>query len=385
MFSQLCMCLTTITLNTMFGNTDGMNYIAKPDSSHTDDKNSANNEISVDIHLASTPLRTPHASDNKYSRGVLGVITGSNDYPGAAVLSTSAAIHANIGMVRYSGPLRAQNLVLQASPEVVAYEQLNGKIDAITVGCGIPDESHCNDETALSQRKYIASILAKYSNENENDNKNDNAETQLNNNLPPICVDAGALDLLPKQVCEKVVLTPHAGELSSLFTRYDLEVSAQQIASNPTHYAQKAADLTGATVLVKGATTAVASPSKLHSPIYIAQYAPSWLATAGSGDVLAGILGALLAQHEKDNENNANNNEKNNANNKNYALIAASAAVIHGVCAVFASRSSGGNNYTQLVQDIVKSKRALTLEHPIVANDIINALPHVLGILINIK
>lgn len=379
MFIQLCMCLTTITLNTMFGNTDGMNYIAKPDSSHTDDKNSANNEISVDIHLASTSLRTPHASDNKYSRGVLGVITGSNDYPGAAVLSTSAAIHANIGMVRYSGPLRAQNLVLQASPEVVAYEQLNGKIDAITVGCGIPDESHCNDETALSQRKYIASILAQYSNGTYN--RTNNAETQLNNNLPPICVDAGALDLLPKQVCEKVVLTPHAGELSSLFTRYDLEVSAQQIASNPTHYAQKAADLTGATVLLKGATTAVASPSKLHSPIYIAQYAPSWLATAGSGDVLAGILGALLAQHEKDNENDNNDN----SNNKNYALIAASAAVIHGVCAVFASRSSGGNNYTQLVQDIVKSKRALTLEHPIVASDIINALPHVLGILINIK
>ncbi|MFU0528695.1 ADP-dependent NAD(P)H-hydrate dehydratase [Gardnerella vaginalis] len=380
------MCLTAITLNNMLGNTDGMNYIAKPDSSHTDDKNSANNEISVDIHLASTPLRTPHASDNKYSRGVLGVITGSNDYPGAAVLSTSTAIHANIGMVRYSGPLRAQNLVLQASPEVVASEQLNGKIDAITVGCGIPDESHCNDETALSQRKYIASILAKYSNENDNknENDNDNAETQLNNNLPPICVDAGALDLLPKQVCEKVVLTPHAGELSSLFTRYDLEVSAQQIVKNPTQYAQKAADLTGATVLVKGATTAVASPSKLHSPIYIAQYAPSWLATAGSGDVLAGILGALLAQHEKDNENN-DKNYNNNANNKNYALIAASAAVIHGICAVFASRSSGGNNYTQLVQDIVKSKRALTLEHPIIASDIINALPHVLGILINIK
>lgn len=378
------MCLTAITLNNMFGNTDGMNYVAKPDSSHTDDKNSANNEISVDIHLASIALRTPHASDNKYSRGVLGIITGSNDYPGAAVLSTSAAIHANIGMVRYAGPLRAQNLVLQASPEVVASEQLNGKIDAITVGCGIPDESHCNDETALSQRKYIASILAKYSNENDNKNKNenDNAETQLNNNLPPICVDAGALDLLPKQVCEKVVLTPHAGELSSLFTRYDLEVSAQQIVKNPTHYAQKAANLTGATVLVKGATTAVASPSSMHSPVYIAQYAPSWLATAGSGDVLAGILGALLAQHEKDNENDNNND---NANNKNYALIAASAAVIHGVCAVFASRSSGGNNYTQLVQDIVKSKRALTLEHPIVASDIINALPHVLGILINIK
>lgn len=332
-------------------------------------------------------LKKPKPFYNKYSRGVLGLVTGSNEYPGAAILSASAASHANIGMVRYAGPLRAQNLVLQTSPEVVASEQLTGKIDAITVGSGIPDADHCNTEVSANQRKYIASILAQYAKENNNSKEQSISQKD---NLPPICVDAGALDLLPKQVCTKVVLTPHAGELSSLFTRYDLNISAQQISSNPTHYAQKAADLTGATVLVKGATTAVASPSELHSPIYIAKCAPSWLATAGSGDVLAGILGALLAQRERkeNNKNCAENyaeNYENYAENENYAFIAASAAVIHGISASLASKINSENNYTQLAQDIVESNDDSTSDHPIVASDIINALPYIIGLLMNLN
>lgn len=332
-------------------------------------------------------LKKPKPFYNKYSRGVLGLVTGSNEYPGAAILSASAASHANIGMVRYAGPLRAQNLVLQTSPEVVASEQLTGKIDAITVGSGIPDADHCNTEASANQRKYIASILAQYAKENNNSKEQSISQKD---NLPPICVDAGALDLLPKQVCTKVVLTPHTGELSSLFTRYDLNISAQQISSNPTHYAQKAADLTGATVLVKGATTAVASPSELHSPIYIAKCAPSWLATAGSGDVLAGILGALLAQRERkeNNKNCAENYAENYANyaeNENYAFIAASAAVIHGISASLASKINSENNYTQLAQDIVESNDDSTSDHPIVASDIINALPYIIGLLMNLN
>lgn len=346
--------------------------------------------LNVEAKDASKCLKKPEPFYNKYSRGVLGLVTGSNEYPGAAILSASAAAHANIGMVRYAGPLRAQNLVLQTSPEVVASEQLNGKIDAITVGSGIPDADHCNTEASANQRKYIASILAQYAKENNNSKEK---STSQKDNLPPICVDAGALDLLPKQVCTKVVLTPHAGELCSLFKRYDLEISAQEILKNPVEYAQKAADLTGATVLVKGATTAVASPSELHSPIYIAKCAPSWLATAGSGDVLAGILGALLAQRESNNnpENNKNsanyaeNGTENYSENENYAFIAASAAVIHGISASLASRINSENNYTQLAQDIVESKNVSTLSHPIVASDIINALPYILGILINMK
>lgn len=343
--------------------------------------------LNIEAKDVSKCLKRPKPFYNKYSRGVLGLVTGSNEYPGAAILSTSAASHANIGMVRYAGPLRAQNLVLQTSPEVVASEQLTGKIDAITVGSGIPDADHCNTEASANQRKYIASILAQYAKENNNSKKQSISQKD---NLPPICVDAGALDLLPKQVCTKVVLTPHAGELSSLFTRYDLNISAQQISSNPTHYAQKAADLTGATVLVKGATTVVASPSELHSPIYIAKCAPSWLATAGSGDVLAGILGALLAQRERkeNNKNCAENCAENYANyaeNENYAFIAASAAVIHGISASLASKINSENNYTQLAQDIVESNDDSTSDHPIVASDIINALPYIIGLLMNLN
>ena len=343
--------------------------------------------LNIEAKDVSKCLKKPKPFYNKYSRGVLGLVTGSNEYPGAATLSTSAAAHANIGMVRYAGPLRAQNLVLQTSPEVVASEQLTGKIDAITVGSGIPDADHCNTEASANQRKYIASILAQYAKENNNSKEQSISQKD---NLPPICVDAGALDLLPKQVCTKVVLTPHAGELSSLFTRYDLNVSAQQISSNPTHYAQKAADLTEATVLIKGATTAIASPSELHSPIYIAKCAPSWLATAGSGDVLAGILGALLAQRERkeNNENCAENYAENYANyaeNENYAFIAASAAVIHGISASLASKINSENNYTQLAQDIVESNDDSTSDHPIVASDIINALPYIIGLLMNLN
>lgn len=160
------------------------------------------NTANIDVKDASKCLKKPNESSNKYSRGVLGLVTGSNAYPGAAVLSAKSASRSNIGMVRYAGPLRAQNLVLQAVPEAVVSDCLQGKVNAITVGSGIPDYEHCNDDSTKSQRDYILDLLKPYSAHS--------AENQENTNLPPVCVDAGALDLLPKKVCEKVVLTPHA-------------------------------------------------------------------------------------------------------------------------------------------------------------------------------
>ena len=320
------------------------------------------NTVNIDAKDASKCLKKPNESSNKYSRGVLGLITGSNAYPGAAVLNAKSASRSNIGMVRYAGPLRAQNLVLQAVPEAVVSDCLQGKVNAITVGSGIPDYEHCNDDSTKSQRDYILDLLKPYS-----------AQNQENTNLPPVCVDAGALDLLPKKVCEKVVLTPHALELSKLLKRYNLDFSAENIAKNPVEFAQKAADLTGATVLLKGSTTVVASAKNLNLPIFTCKYGPSWLATAGSGDVLAGLLGALLAQ---------NNCELNQ--NANYALIAASAAVIHGLAANLAARSYEKAYEKSVYTNCANYENRENIEHPIVASDIIDALPYTLGSLMNL-
>lgn len=320
------------------------------------------NTVNIDAKDASKCLKKPNESSNKYSRGVLGLITGSNAYPGAAVLNAKSASRSNIGMVRYAGPLRAQNLVLQAVPEAVVSDCLQGKVNAITVGSGIPDYEHCNDDSTKSQRDYILDLLKPYS-----------AQNQENTNLPPVCVDAGALDLLPKKVCEKVVLTPHALELSKLLKRYNLDFSAENIAKKPVEFAQKAADLTGATVLLKGSTTVVASAKNLNLPIFTCKYGPSWLATAGSGDVLAGLLGALLAQ---------NNCELNQ--NANYALIAASAAVIHGLAANLAARSYEKAYEKSVYTNCANYENRENIEHPIVASDIIDALPYTLGSLMNL-
>lgn len=324
------------------------------------------NTVNIDAKDASKCLKKPNESSNKYSRGVLGLVTGSNAYPGAAVLSAKSASHSNIGMVLYAGPLRAQNLVLQAVPEAVVSDCLQGKVNAITVGSGIPDYEHCNDDFTKSQRDYILDLLKPYSAHSAC-----SAQNQENTNLPPVCVDAGALDLLPKKVCEKVVLTPHALELSKLLKRYNLDFSAENIAKNPVEFAQKAADLTGATVLLKGSTTVVASAKNLNLPIFTCTYGPSWLATAGSGDVLAGLLGALLAQ---------NNCELNQ--NANYALIAASAAVIHGLAANLAAKSYAKSVYNYENRENYKNYE--NIEHPIVASDIIDALPYALGFLMNL-
>ena len=325
------------------------------------------NTANIDAKDASKCLKKPNESSNKYSRGVLGLVTGSNAYPGAAVLSAKSASRSNIGMVRYAGPLRAQNLVLQAVPEAVVSDCLQGKVNAITVGSGIPDYEHCNDDSTKSQRDYILDLLKPYSTHSAC-----SAQNQENTNLPPVCVDAGALDLLPKKVCEKVVLTPHALELSKLLKRYNLDFSAENIAKNPVEFAQKAANLTGATVLLKGSTT-VASAKNLNLPIFTCKYGPSWLATAGSGDVLAGLLGALLAQ---------NNCELNQ--NANYALIAASAAVIHGLAANLAARSYEKSYEKSVYNNCTNYENCENIEHPIVASDIIDALPYALGSLINL-
>jgi NAD(P)H-hydrate repair Nnr-like enzyme with NAD(P)H-hydrate dehydratase domain len=89
-----------------------------------------------------------------------------------------------------------------------------------------------------------------------------------------------------------LLLTPHAGELARALAGIGSTISADEIARDPAAAARTLAEATRATVLLKGAVTLVASPS---GTLWSQADGPAWLATAGAGDVLAGIAGALLA------------------------------------------------------------------------------------------
>jgi len=241
-------------------------------------------------------IAVPQAADDKYSRGVLGVRTGSTEYPGAAVLGVEAASRTGVGMLRYLGPRRVGTLVLQRRPEVVTAD---GRVQAWLLGSGI------NAET---RRPEVTSKLQK----------------ALRQGLPTV-IDAGALDLVGSGSGPRVI-TPHYRELAGVLVRSGESVTAEQIAADPGEWAIRAAGLLGVTVLLKGSVTHLASPAGIRLTV---SGSPSWLATAGSGDVLAGILGALLATHSARIEEDADA----------LAALAATAAYVHGAAA---RRASGG-------------------------------------------
>jgi NAD(P)H-hydrate repair Nnr-like enzyme with NAD(P)H-hydrate dehydratase domain len=147
----------------------------------------------------------------------------------------------------------------------------------------------------------------------------------------PVAADAGALPALPDVLPPHVVLTPHGGELARLLQRYGIDLGRQGVDGAALDAVRQASDLTVATVLLKGATTLVAPPS---GPVFSQSEATPWMATAGSGDVLAGILGSLLAQHSDD-------EDKFDAcgisAEQRWAAIGAMAASLHGRAGTLAS------------------------------------------------
>lgn len=213
-----------------------------------------------------TSWRRAREDDDKYSRGVVGVVAGGPTYTGAAVLATGAAVRSGAGMVRYLGPGAATDLVRARWPEVVPGP---GRVQAWVLGPGVdPDEA--------GQADHVRAALA---------------------GEEPCLVDAGALGLLPDllradAVRAPLLLTPHAGELARLLTDLGHDTERDDVEADPLAHARRAAEETGATVLLKGAVTLVVPPS--GAPFSQAD-GPAWLATAGAGDVLAGIGGTLLA------------------------------------------------------------------------------------------
>ncbi|BDS49311.1 ADP/ATP-dependent (S)-NAD(P)H-hydrate dehydratase [Rhodoluna sp. KAS3] len=209
-------------------------------------------------------LHAPKVSDDKYSRGVVGFVTGSNEYPGAAILGVTAAIRTGIGMVRYLGPEKITTLLIEARPEVVFQP---GRAQAWVVGSGV-DPQLSSDQ--LRRIKVLAS------------------QPGL------LVVDAGALEVIDfATAVADCVLTPHAGEMVKLLARYGQLRDRAAVETNPSAAALLAAKLTGQTVLLKGPVTVIATPDRCLE----CEPGPADLATAGTGDVLAGIIGALLASN----------------------------------------------------------------------------------------
>lgn len=246
----------------------------------------------------STLLPRPARRAHKYSRGVLGVVAGSTQYPGAAVLACRGALAAGVGMVRYLGPPDVADLVRQSCPEVVCStgSVADNRVQAWLVGSGMGPDDH---DQLTRARDAVESGL-------------------------PTVADAGALPALPDRLAPHVVLTPHAGELASLLQRLGGTEDREAVEAATLSAARDAAARTGATVLLKGAVTLVAAPS---GHVYSQSDGTPWLATAGSGDVLAGIIGALLAQAGDDVERFRFLQADGDAR---WAAIAALGAALHG-------------------------------------------------------
>ena len=263
--------------------------------------------LSVHDVVGQRLVAPPGSAVHKYTRGVVGVVAGTEQYPGAAVLTVSGAIRTGTGMVRYLGARDVTGAVLAARPEAVA---AGGRVQAWALGPGISTAPPATDDATRAQQGRIRHALAHVTGELSSDVVGDKV---------PAVVDAGALALLPRSCPPWIVLTPHAGELAQLLRSRGENVERPDVEAEPLRWAQRARELTGATVLLKGEVTLVVGPGCVYSQAD----GPAWLATAGAGDVLTGILGALLAAHSV-------------AAVKDPTLparLAAAAALLHGLAA----------------------------------------------------
>ncbi|HEX5598564.1 MAG TPA: NAD(P)H-hydrate dehydratase [Micromonosporaceae bacterium] len=203
------------------------------------------------------------ATTEKYARGVVGLATGSATYPGAAVLSVGGALAGPAGLVRYAGGAAAQ--VLHRYPSVIATGRAAeaGRVQAWVCGSGLG-----TGEEALAELRCVLAAPV------------------------PVVLDADALTLLVdgssaadlRRRTAPIVITPHDREFARL--------AGEAPGADRVGAALRLAAWMNAVVLLKGDRTVVATPD---GRAYVNPTGTPALATGGTGDVLAGLLGSLLA------------------------------------------------------------------------------------------
>ncbi|WP_405459165.1 NAD(P)H-hydrate dehydratase [Streptomyces sp. NBC_00101] len=218
------------------------------------------------LHFADVAalLPVPGAESDKYGRGVVGVVAGSERYPGAAVLAVAGALRGGAGAVRYAGP--GGETVIARFPETLVHEgrpSQAGRVQSWVVGPGLGD--------GRAATAAVEDVLA----------------TDV-----PVLIDADGLRLMDGDAVRSrsaaTVLTPHAGEAAALLGVERAQVEAGRLAA-----VRELAARYRATVLLKGSTTLIAEAR--DTPVRVNPTGTAWLATAGSGDVLSGLIGSLLA------------------------------------------------------------------------------------------
>ena len=226
-------------------------------------------------------FRAPSPVEDKYRRGVVGVVAGSDTYPGAGLLAAFAASNTGVGMVRLNAPRRVEDLVLAHVPGVVT---VGGRIQAGLVGPGC-DADRGEDCVELA-RFCIDSKL-------------------------PLVIDAGAFDAVAGLVAygkergrslSRTILTPHHGEAARLLSQLGEQATRAKVDADPLGAAKTLVELTDAVVVLKSARTLCvfseySQGQRCITAVEIPQETP-WAGVAGSGDVLAGTLAGILAAYQ---------------------------------------------------------------------------------------
>lgn len=286
-------------------------------------------------------LFAPSADEDKYRRGVVGVVAGSDTYPGTGLLATFAASNTGVGMVRLNSPRRVEDLVLHYAPGVVT---VGGRIQSGVIGPGCTNERY-EDCRELAQFCIDSKL--------------------------PLVIDAGALDLVRSLVdyadahsrsLSRTILTPHHGEAARLLTQFGHQLSRADVDADPATSAKELASLTGAIILLKSATTLCSylhhdQGSRTQEIFSIPQETP-WAGVAGSGDVLAGTVAGIAAGFQARAERRQGNPSISEAE---CSTLASLGAWVHAQAALRASMGLEGKM------------------RPIQAIDIARALPEIIG------
>ncbi len=286
-------------------------------------------------------LFAPSADEDKYRRGVVGVVAGSDAYPGAGLLATLAASNTGVGMVRLNSTRRVEDLVLHYAPGVVT---VGGRIQSGVIGPGCTNERY-EDCRELAQFCIDSKL--------------------------PLVIDAGALDLVKglrdyadahSRSLSRTILTPHHGEAARLLTQFGHQLSRADVDADPATSAKELASLTGAIILLKSSTTLCSylhhdQGNRTQEIFSIPQETP-WAGVAGSGDVLAGTVAGITAGFQARAERRQGNTSISEAE---CASLASLGAWVHAQAAFRASVGSEGH------------------AHPIQAIDIARALPEIIG------